>query len=71
MNELFKAKCLNCERVTIDSEQLITLNDLDSNCLDCGFHVLEWTMKDGSKVFTMEDNQGESSRLAVSEAINV
>jgi hypothetical protein len=66
MRKINYAVCLNCKKVTQEEKDLLIMNDLDANCISCGLHIVEWFMNDHTRVFTMENEEGDSCRVEVS-----
>jgi len=60
-HDINQATCINCGRVTLETDRLEMLNDLDPACAGCGIHCVAWTTGTGL-VITFEDSDGETHR---------
>ena len=67
-NDINQATCINCGRVTLETDRLEVLNDLDPTCAGCGIHCLAWTTGTGL-VVTFEDSNGEIHRQEIQKKV--
>jgi hypothetical protein len=60
-HDITQATCINCGRVTLETDRLEIMNDLGAQCDACGINCVAWTTGTGL-VITFEDNDGERHR---------